>query len=107
MVVIAGFAGRLPDDVGGAALRKAKAAADAEHLHSRGRAESSPGERHYYRIQAPGLLIEHDNTQAAGSTSTRSGATRTTTSATTCWRTITGTWVDAIRLGLAGRRRNP
>jgi hypothetical protein len=65
MVVIAGFAGRLPDDVGASALRKAKAAGDAS-ISFAWAGGVSPGERHYYRIQAPGLLIEHDNTQSGG-----------------------------------------
>ena len=33
---------------------------------SRGRAAPQRGERHYYRVQGPGLLIEHDNTQSGG-----------------------------------------
>lgn len=65
MVLIAGFAGRLPEDVGAAALRKAKAAADAT-LTFAWAGGISPGERHYFRVQAPGLLIEHDNTQDGG-----------------------------------------
>ena len=27
---------------------------------------AAPGERHYYRVQGPDLLIEHDNTQGGG-----------------------------------------
>jgi hypothetical protein len=65
MVVLAGFSGRLPDDVGASALRKAKAAGDAS-ISFAWAGGVSPGERHYYRIQAPGLLIEHDNTQGGG-----------------------------------------
>jgi hypothetical protein len=65
MVVIAGFAGRLPDDVGASALRKAKAAADTS-ISFAWAGGVGAGERHYYRIQAPGLLIEHDNTQSGG-----------------------------------------
>jgi hypothetical protein len=65
MVVLAGFAGRLPDDVGASALRKAKAAGDASICFAWA-GGIRPGERHYYRIQAPGLLIEHDNTQGGG-----------------------------------------
>jgi hypothetical protein len=65
MVLIAGFAGRLPDDVGAAALRKAKAAGEAS-LSFAWAGGINPGERHYFRVQAPGLLIEHDNTQGGG-----------------------------------------
>jgi hypothetical protein len=65
MVLIAGFAGRLPDDVAAAALRKAKAAGEAS-LSFAWAGGIDPGERHYFRVQAPGLLIEHDNTQGGG-----------------------------------------
>jgi hypothetical protein len=65
MVLIAGFAGRLPQDVGAAALRKVKAAGEAT-LSFAWAGSLTAGERHYFRIQAPGLLIEHDNTQGGG-----------------------------------------
>jgi len=65
MVLISGFAGRLPADVGAAALRRVKAAGEAT-VSFAWAGGTAPGERHYFRVQAPGLLIEHDNTQGGG-----------------------------------------
>ena len=64
--LVAGFAGRLPAEVADAEMRRV-AAAGPENLAFAWAGSTIPGERHYFRIQGPDLLIEHDNTQSGGS----------------------------------------
>jgi hypothetical protein len=63
--LVAEFAGRLPREVAEAELRRVDAAG-AENLWFAWAGGTAPDERHYYRVQGPGLLIEHDNTQSGG-----------------------------------------
>jgi len=63
--LVAGFARRLPAEVADAELRRVLAAG-AERLAFAWAGSTEPGERHYYRVQGPDLLIEHDNTQGGG-----------------------------------------
>jgi hypothetical protein len=63
--IIEGLAGRLPDDAATAALRNVEQAGP-ENLSFAWAGSTEPGERHYFRIQGPELLIEHDNTQGNG-----------------------------------------
>jgi Protein of unknown function (DUF3500) len=64
--LVAGFAGRLPADVAAAEMSRVLAAG-RERLAFAWAGSTRPGERHYYRVQGPDLLIEHDNTQGGGS----------------------------------------
>jgi hypothetical protein len=41
-------------------------AAGVENLWFAWAGGTERGDRHYYRVQGPGLLIEHDNTQSGG-----------------------------------------
>jgi hypothetical protein len=59
------FTGRLPAEVAEAELRRVDAAG-VENLWFAWAGATERGERHYYRVQGPGLLIEHDNTQGNG-----------------------------------------
>jgi hypothetical protein len=59
------FVRRLPDEVAGAQLHSLERAG-LDSLTFAWAGGTSPGERHYYRIQGPTLLIEHDNTQNNG-----------------------------------------
>jgi hypothetical protein len=59
------FAGRLTPEVAEAELHRV-AEAGAENLWFAWAGGTGPGMRHYYRVQGPGLLIEHDNTQSGG-----------------------------------------
>ena len=63
--LVAEFAGRLPGEVAEAELRRMEAAG-TENLWFAWAGGTQRGERHYYRVQGPGLLIEHDNTQSGG-----------------------------------------
>jgi hypothetical protein len=63
--IVEAFAGRLPDDVAAAQL-EAIDRAGIENLAFAWAGGTVPGERHYFRIQGPVLLIEHDNTQGNG-----------------------------------------
>ena len=63
--IVEAFAGRLSADVAAAQLNKIERAGP-ENLVFAWAGGTSPGDRHYFRIQGPVLLIEHDNTQAAG-----------------------------------------
>jgi Protein of unknown function (DUF3500) len=63
--LVARFAGRLPGDVAEAEMHRVDAAG-AENLWFAWAGGTQRGDRHYYRVQGPGLLIEHDNTQGNG-----------------------------------------
>ena len=63
--IVEAFAGRLASDVAEAQLRKIDEAG-RENLVFAWAGGTSPGSRHYFRIQGPVLLIEHDNTQDNG-----------------------------------------
>ena len=63
--LVARFAGRLPGDVAEAEMRRVDAAG-VENLWFAWAGGTERGMRHYYRVQGPGLLIEHDNTQSGG-----------------------------------------
>jgi hypothetical protein len=63
--LVTAFAGRLPDEVA-AAERARVEAAGPENLAFAWAGGTAPGDRHYYRVQGPDLLIEHDNTQSGG-----------------------------------------
>lgn len=65
VALVAGFAGRLPDEVAAAEMNRV-IAAGAENLAFAWAGGTSPGQQHYFRIQGPDLLIEHDNTQDGG-----------------------------------------
>jgi hypothetical protein len=63
--LVEAFAGRFPSDVAAAHLLQIERAG-LENLAFAWAGSTSPGERHYFRIQGPVLLIEHDNTQDNG-----------------------------------------
>ncbi|MCP9968363.1 DUF3500 domain-containing protein [Actinomadura madurae] len=63
--VVEAFAGRLPSDVAAAQLRNIEHAG-LQNLVFAWAGGTSPGDRHYFRIQGPVLLIEHDNSQDNG-----------------------------------------
>jgi len=63
--LVGSFVRRLPDDVAGAQMH-ALERAGMDGLTFAWAGATSPGERHYYRVQGPTLLIEHDNTQGNG-----------------------------------------
>jgi Protein of unknown function (DUF3500) len=59
------FARRLPDEVAGIQLNDLERAG-FDNLTFAWAGATEPGQRHYFRIQGPTLLIEHDNTQDNG-----------------------------------------
>ena len=59
------FVRRLPDEVAGVQMHSLEQAG-MDGLTFAWAGGTSPGERHYYRVQGPTLLIEHDNTQNNG-----------------------------------------
>ncbi len=63
--LVGSFARRLPDEVAGAQLH-ALEQAGLDNLWFAWAGGTLPGERHYFRVQGPTLLIEHDNTQSNG-----------------------------------------
>jgi len=63
--LVGSFVRRLPDEVAGAQLHTLEAAGLAS-LCFAWAGGTLPGERHYFRVQGPTLLIEHDNTQGNG-----------------------------------------
>ena len=63
--LVARFAGRLPGEVAEAEMRRV-ADLGPENLWFAWAGGTQRGDRHYYRVQGPGLLIEHDNTQGGG-----------------------------------------
>jgi Protein of unknown function (DUF3500) len=63
--LVGSFVRRLPDEVAGAQMHLLEQAG-MDNLAFAWAGGTSPGERHYYRVQGPTLLIEHDNTQNNG-----------------------------------------
>src|SRR3984885_11599994 len=63
--LVGSFARRLPDEVAGAQLHELEQAG-LDSLSFAWAGATEPGQRHYFRVQGPGLLIEHDNTQGNG-----------------------------------------
>jgi hypothetical protein len=63
--LVGSFARRLPDEVAGAQLHVLEQAG-LDNLCFAWAGGTLPGERHYFRVQGPTLLIEHDNTQGNG-----------------------------------------
>ncbi|HTX27577.1 MAG TPA: DUF3500 domain-containing protein [Streptosporangiaceae bacterium] len=63
--LVGAFARRLPDEVAGAQLRDLERAG-TDNLVFAWAGSTEPGRRHYFRVQGPTLLIEHDNTQGNG-----------------------------------------
>jgi hypothetical protein len=63
--LVGSFARRLPDEVAGAQLHDLERAG-LDNLCFAWAGGTSPGDRHYFRVQGPTLLIEHDNTQGNG-----------------------------------------
>jgi hypothetical protein len=63
--LVGAFARRLPDEVAGAQLHDLERAG-MDDLAFAWAGSTEPGWRHYFRVQGPTLLIEHDNTQGTG-----------------------------------------
>ena len=63
--LVGSFIRRLPDELAGAQLHSLEQAG-LDQLAFAWAGGTSPGRRHYYRVQGPTLLIEHDNTQNNG-----------------------------------------
>ena len=61
--LVAGYLGRLPTTL----ATPQAARVDRAALHFAWEGPTRPGQRHYYRVQAPDLLIEYDNTTDDGS----------------------------------------
>jgi Protein of unknown function (DUF3500) len=64
-LLVANFAGRLPDEVAEAEMRRIERAG-LGNLAFAWAGSTEPGQRHYFRVQGPTLLIEFDNTQDNG-----------------------------------------
>jgi Protein of unknown function (DUF3500) len=63
--LVGAFARRLPDELAGAQMHDIETAG-MDNLTFAWAGSTEPGQRHYFRIQGPALLIEHDNTQSNG-----------------------------------------
>jgi hypothetical protein len=63
--LVTAYAGRLAPEVAAAEMDRVLTAGP-ERLAFAWAGSTRPGERHYYRVQGPDLLIEHDNTQSGG-----------------------------------------
>jgi hypothetical protein len=63
--LVGAFARRLPDEVAGVQMHDLERAG-MDNLSFAWAGSTEPGQRHYFRIQGPTLLIEHDNTQGNG-----------------------------------------
>jgi hypothetical protein len=63
--LVGAFTRRVPDEVAGAALHLLESAG-LDGLSFAWAGSTEPGHRHYFRVQGPTLLIEHDNTQGNG-----------------------------------------
>jgi hypothetical protein len=63
--LVGSYVRRLPDEVAGAQLHDLERMG-MDNLAFAWAGGTSPGDRHYYRVQGPTLLIEHDNTQGNG-----------------------------------------
>jgi len=63
--LVGAFARRLPDEVAGVQMRDLERAG-LDNLTFAWAGGTEPGQRHYFRVQGPTLLIEHDNTQGNG-----------------------------------------
>jgi hypothetical protein len=63
--LVGAFARRLPDELAGAALHNLERDG-MDSLAFAWAGSIEPGRRHYFRVQGPDLLIEHDNTQGNG-----------------------------------------
>jgi hypothetical protein len=63
--LVGAFARRLPDEMAGAQLNELERAG-MDNLSFAWAGGTEAGQRHYFRIQGPTLLIEHDNTQRNG-----------------------------------------
>ena len=63
--LVGSFVRRLPDELAGAQMHDLERAGP-NSLTFAWAGGTQPGHRHYYRIQGPTLLIEHDNTQGNG-----------------------------------------
>jgi hypothetical protein len=63
--LVGAFARRLPDELAGAAMNKLERDG-TDNLAFAWAGSTEPGRRHYFRVQGPDLLIEHDNTQGNG-----------------------------------------
>ncbi|MBV9204758.1 MAG: DUF3500 domain-containing protein [Actinobacteria bacterium] len=63
--LVGAFARRLPDELAGAQMHELESAGMG-NLTFAWAGSTERGRRHYFRIQGPALLIEHDNTQGAG-----------------------------------------
>jgi hypothetical protein len=63
--LVGSFARRLPDELAGARLHELEQAG-LDRLSFGWAGGTEPGQRHYFRVQGPTLLIEHDNTQGNG-----------------------------------------
>ena len=63
--LVGAFVRRLPDEVAGGQMHDLERMG-MDNLTFAWAGGTSPGDRHYYRVQGPTLLIEHDNTQNNG-----------------------------------------